>query len=220
MFFKELPPLSCLDRDRMMEWETGFGMDRISRTRDETEALRAIKTRRITGETSWHPWECRSRNLPWRECFVNSLAPTRTVGECGSTELALGELGAAEQQWNAVVSGSDFLWITHIMVTTLTSILLNGKMSMQLIQLKAQCLLSVFCLCSLLSVWSPCECLPVTGPSSAPPPRPARLCPAPATGADTDQECQEFGSAIRGEGTHLTQREELFMWSNERMILN
>ena len=152
MFFKELPPLSCLDRDRMMEWETGFGMDRISRTRDETEALRAIKTRRITGETSWHPWECRSRNLPWRECFVNSLAPTRTVGECGSTELALGELGAAEQQWNAVASGSDFLWITHIMVTTLTSILLNGKMSMQLIQLKAQFLLSVFCLCSLISV--------------------------------------------------------------------
>ena len=74
MFSKELPPLSCLDRDRMMEWETGFGMDRISRARDETEALRAIKTRRITGETSWHPWECRSRNLPWRGCFVNSLA--------------------------------------------------------------------------------------------------------------------------------------------------
>ena len=60
---------------------------------------------------------------------MNSLAPTRTAGECGDTELALGELGAAEQQWNAVASGSDFLWITHIMVTALTGILLNGKMS-------------------------------------------------------------------------------------------
>ena len=147
---------------------------------------------------------------------MNSLAPTRTVGECGSTELALGELGAAEQQWNAVASDSDFLWITHIMVTALTGILLNGKMS-RFVNYKPRfsCLFSVCAHCSLCD---PPKCLPVTGPSSAPPPRPARLCPAPATGADTDQECEEFGSAIRGGGTHPTQMEGFIPRSKDIVI--
>lgn len=113
MFSKELPPLSCLDRDRMMEWETGFGMDRISRARDETEALRAIKTRRITGETSWHPWECRSRNLPWRGCFVNSLASRSQQPRPGEGASAAHRTGAgwaqAQSSWTTMECGCKWL---------------------------------------------------------------------------------------------------------------
>ena len=131
------------------------------------------------------------------------LGPSSPDPECEWVRVhrtGAGELRAAEQQWNAVATGSDLLRITHIMVTGLTGNLLNGKMSRYVDWRLGVSVLSCLCsLCSLLTVFSvPCESWQVTGPS----PAPRAAAPGPPVAAthwsrpDTDQECQEFDSAI------------------------